>query len=123
MTRWKLIFFLLVIIALLFFGSKSLYAQKDWAVPQYAKGLKNPFLENTVATAEWKLIYSQMCVLCQGISGKGNGEVGLSLEKKPANLFALEGIVNKADGELFWKITMRNPPLTSYNELLTEDQR
>jgi mono/diheme cytochrome c family protein len=116
-------FFLLLTIALLFFGSIGLYAQKDWAVPEYAKGLKNPFVGNALATAEGNLIYSQMCVLCHGISGKGNGEAGLSLEKKPANFLALKDLANEADGEIFWKITTGNPPMASYDELLTEDQR
>ena len=116
-------FFLIVIITLLFFGSKSLYAQRDWAVPQYTKDLKNQFLENTVATAEGKLIYSQMCVLCHGISRKGNGEAGLSFEKKLANFFYLKNIANEAEGEIFRKISLENPPMASYDELLTEDQR
>ena len=73
-----------VAIALLFFGSTSCIAQKNWAVPEYTKSLKNPFAENAAATAEGKVIYGQMCVLCHGITGEGNGEAGLSLEKKPA---------------------------------------
>ena len=113
----------LATIALLFFGSNSIFAQKDWAIPEYTKGLKNPFATNTAATAEGKVIYGQMCVLCHGISGKGNGEAGLSLEKQPANFLALKNIPNETDGEIFWKITVGKPPMSSYDELLTEDQR
>jgi len=113
----------LVAIALLFIGSNSIIAQKNWAVPEYTKGLKNPFAGNTAATAEGKVIYGQMCVLCHGITGKGNGEAGLSLEKKPANFLALKDIQNETDGEIFWKITVGKPPMSSYDELLTEDQR
>lgn len=113
----------LVAIALLFIGSNSIIAQKNWAVPEYTKGLKNPFAGNTDATAEGKVIYGQMCVLCHGITGKGNGEAGLSLEKKPANFLALKDIQNETDGEIFWKITVGKPPMSSYDELLTEDQR
>lgn len=36
------------------------------------------------------IIYEQICVLCHGISGNGNGEAGLSLEKKPSNFLALK---------------------------------
>jgi mono/diheme cytochrome c family protein len=116
-------YLLLVTIALLFFGGSSVMAQKNWAVPEYTKGLKNPFAGNTAATAEGKVIYGQMCVLCHGITGKGNGEAGLSLEKKPANFLALKNIPNESDGEIFWKITVGKPPMSSYDELLTEDQR
>ncbi len=113
----------LVAIALLFFGSNSIIAQKNWAVPEYTKGLKNPFAGNTAATAEGKVIYEQMCVLCHGITGEGNGEGGLSLEKKPANFLTLKNIADDTDGEIFWKITVGKPPMSSYDELLTEDQR
>lgn len=113
----------LVTIAVLFFGSSSVIAQKKWAVPEYAKGLKNPFAGNTAATSEGKVIYGQMCVLCHGLTGKGNGEAALSLEKKPANFLALKNIPNETDGEIFWKITVGKPPMSSYDELLSEDQR
>jgi mono/diheme cytochrome c family protein len=112
-----------VTIALLFLGINSSVAQINWAVPEYSKGLKNPFTGNTAATAEGKVIYEQMCVLCHGIKGLGNGEAGLSLEKKPANFLALSDIENETDGEIFWKITAGKPPMSSYDELLTEDQR
>lgn len=113
----------LVAIALLFLGSNSIIAQKNWAVPEYTKGLKNPFAGNIAATAEGKVIYEQMCVLCHGITGEGNGEAGLSLEKKPANFLTLKDIADDTDGEIFWKITVGKPPMASYDELLTEDQR
>ena len=64
-----------------------------------------------------------MCVLCHGITGNGNGEAGLSLEKKPANFLALKNMSDETDGEIFWKITVGKPPMSSYDELLTEDQR
>lgn len=116
-------YLVLVIIAFLFLGSTSSFAQKNWAVPEYSKGLKNPFAGNKAATAEGKVIYEQMCVLCHGLKGKGNGEAGLSLEKKPANFLTLKNIENETDGEIFWKITVGKPPMSSYDELLTEDQR
>ena len=113
----------LVVFALLFLGTNRINAQKNWAVPEYTKGLKNPFAGNSVATDRGKEIYEQMCVLCHGAAGKGNGEAALSLEKKPANFLALKDIQNETDGEIFWKITVGKPPMSSYDELLTEDQR
>lgn len=113
----------LVAIVFMFLGSGSIFAQKGWVVPEYTKGLKNPFAGNKTATTEGKLIYEQMCVLCHGLKGTGNGEAGLSLEKKPANFLALKDIKNETDGEIFWKITAGKPPMSSYDELLTEDQR
>lgn len=113
----------LVVIALLFIGSNKSIAQKSsWAVPEYTKGLKNPFAGNSTATAEGKEIYEQMCVLCHGLTGKGNGEAALSLDQQPANFLAIS-VSNDTDGAIFWKITEGKPPMSSYDELLTEDQR
>lgn len=113
----------LVVIVLLFLSGSNIIAQKNWEVPEYTKGLKNPFLGNKVATNEGKVIYSQMCILCHGITGEGNGEAGLSLTKKPANFLTLKSMSDEADGEIFWKMTVGRPPMASYDELLTEDQR
>jgi mono/diheme cytochrome c family protein len=113
----------LVVIAILFIGTNKIVAQKNWAVPEYTKGLKNPFAGNIAATAEGKDIYKQMCVLCHGVTGNGNGEAGLSMEIKPANFLALKEIQKETDGEIFWKITVGKPPMSSYDELLSEDQR
>ena len=119
----KSIYLFLVVFELLFLGTNSVNAQKNWAVPEYTKGLKNPFAGNSVATDRGKEIYEQMCVLCHGATGKGNGEAALSMEKKPANFLTLKDIQNETDGEIFWKITVGKPPMSSYDELLTEDQR
>lgn len=116
-------FLFLIVFAFLFFGTNEIIAQKNWAVPEYTKGLKNPFAGNSVATERGKEIYEQMCVLCHGLTGQGNGEAALSMEKKPSNFLALRDIQNQTDGEIFWKITVGKPPMSSYDELLTEDQR
>ncbi len=114
----------LVVIALVFIVSNSSIAQNSsWAVPEYTKGIKNPFAGNSSATKEGKEIYEQMCVLCHGLTGKGNGEAGLSLDQKPANFLYIKDIPYETDGEIFWKLTVGKPPMSSYDELLTEDQR
>lgn len=110
-------------IALILTVNTSLIAQTSkWVAPEYSKSLVNPFKGNASATAEGKRIFNQMCVLCHGLEGKGNGEAGLSLEQKPANFLALN-VVNQADGAIFWKITEGNPPMASYEGLLSEEQR
>lgn len=114
----------LVVLVLFFLGVNKGIAQKNtWQVPEYAKSIKNPFVGNSVATAEGKVIYQQMCVLCHGITGKGNGEAGLSLNPQPANFLAIKNIPNETDGQIFWKITVGKAPMSSYDELLSEDQR
>jgi len=115
---------LIVVMVLMFFGSNEIIAQENnnWIAPTFSNSVKNPFVGNARATAEGKEIYNQMCVLCHGLKGKGNGQAGLSLVKKPANFLALK-VINQTDGNIFWKITNGKAPMAAYEELLTEDQR
>ncbi len=114
--------FLLVMVLFIIGGHLVSAQESDWKAPKTADALKNPFKGNAKATAEGKRIYEQMCVLCHGIKGKGNGEAGLTLDKKPANFLAFK-VKKESDGVIFWKITNGKPPMASYEELLTEDQR
>lgn len=115
---------LIVIMVLTILGSNIIVAQDDntWVAPTFSNSIKNPFVGNLRATAEGKEIYNQMCVLCHGLQGKGNGQAGLTLDKKPANFLSLK-VVNQTDGAIFWKITTGKAPMATYEELLNEDQR
>lgn len=113
----------LIVIALIIIGSNEIVAQSSsWSAPEYSNSPKNPFKGNSNATADGKRIFNQMCVLCHGLTGEGNGEAGLSLERKPADFLALK-VVNETDGNIFWKITYGKAPMATYEELLTDDQR
>lgn len=114
--------FLLVMVLFIIGGHLVSAQESDWKAPKTADALKNPFKGNAKATAEGKRIYEQMCVLCHGIEGKGNGEAGLTLDKKPANFLAFK-VKKESDGVIFWKITNGKAPMAAYEELLTEDQR
>nr|WP_315158699.1 cytochrome c [uncultured Flavobacterium sp.] len=113
----------LLVVVLFSIGGQFVFAQaSDWKAPKTADALQNPFKGNAKATAEGKRIFEQMCVLCHGVKGKGNGEAGLTLDKKPANFSAFK-VKNESDGVIFWKLTNGKPPMASYEELMTEDQR
>jgi mono/diheme cytochrome c family protein len=114
--------FIVVFALLIVSGTKSIAQEISWSAPEYSSSLKNPFAGNTKATNEGKEIYGQMCVLCHGDKGQGNGEAGTALMPHPANLLALN-VGNQPDGAIFWKITNGKAPMATYFEILTDDQR
>ncbi len=113
---------LLALTLLIVVGTKSIAQEISWTAPEYSNSLKNPFVGNLKATSDGKEIYEQMCVLCHGLNGQGNGEAGLTLEPHPANFLALN-VQNQTDGAIFWKITNGKAPMATYFEILNDDQR
>lgn len=114
--------FIVVFALLIVSETKSIAQEISWVAPEYSNTLKNPFAGNQKATNEGKVIFDQMCVLCHGIKGQGNGEAGLMLNPQPANFLSLN-VKNQTDGAIFWKVTNGKAPMASYFELLTDDQR
>lgn len=119
----KVNFRFLALFALLIIpGTKSKAQEISWYAPQYSNSLQNPFAGNQKASNEGMVIFNQMCVLCHGNKGQGNGEAGLTLQPRPANFTALN-VKNQTDGAIFWKITNGKAPMATYFEILTDDQR
>jgi mono/diheme cytochrome c family protein len=114
--------FLIVLALLIVTGTNCIAQEISWVAPEYSNSLNNPFVGNAKATDDGKEIYNQMCVLCHGLKGQGNGEAGLTLQPHPANFLALN-VKSQSDGAIFWKITNGKAPMATYFELLTDDQR
>lgn len=94
----------------------------EWKAPLQADKLTNPLKGDASATAEGKIIYMQMCIICHGDKGKGDGVAGVALNPKPGN-FVTQKVQAQTDGALFWKITEGRPPMASYKGIFTETQR
>ncbi len=97
-------------------------AGKEWKAHPDADKLINPFKEKAEATVEGKKLYTQMCAICHGDKGKGDGVAAVALNPKPAN-YTLPKTQQQSDGILFWKMTEGRPPMASYKTILTETQR
>lgn len=93
-----------------------------WVAPAWADTLENPFSGDQKATEAGKKIYAQLCAICHGAKGKGDGIAGMSLKPRPANLTS-EDVQKQSDGAIFWKITTGKPPMASYKASLTDEQR
>lgn len=94
----------------------------EWKAPPEADKIENPLKGNPEAVKAGKKLYKQQCAICHGATGKGDGVAGMTLNPKPAS-FHSERIKNETDGAIFWKITNGNPPMASYKNILTEEQR
>jgi len=94
----------------------------EWKAPAEADQITNPLKGNADAIKEGKKLYKQQCAICHGDTGKGDGVAGMTLTPRPAS-FHSERVKNETDGAIFWKITNGNPPMASYKDLLTEEQR
>jgi mono/diheme cytochrome c family protein len=95
---------------------------QNWEAPASANALKNPFKGNAAALTEGKTLYTSMCVVCHGATGKGNGEASVTLSPQPANFLSIK-VEDESDGAIFWKLTNGKPPMASYQDLLTDAQR
>jgi mono/diheme cytochrome c family protein len=94
----------------------------QWKAPSSADKLKNPSKGNASAIENGKELYGQMCGICHGDEGEGDGMGGMSLNPKPTDL-TLKSFQSQSDGAIFWKITEGRSPMASYKSILTDEQR
>ena len=113
---------LLFVVAIL--GSVSFVnaQNEDWSAPSAADKIVNPLKGNSDATKKGKKLYQQMCAICHGDQGKGDGIAGAALDPPPGN-FITKKVQAQTDGAIFWKMTTGSPPMIAYAEFLKEEQR
>ena len=102
--------------------STSIYSQSTWKAPKSADEIKNPFKNDVVATKKGKKMFNQLCVICHGAKGKGDGIAGMALNPRPAS-FITKAFSSQTDGAIFWKITEGNAPMASYKDLISKEER
>lgn len=115
----------IIAILIFFFLSEynpALSQNTIWKAPDSANDIKNPFAGDEAATLKGKKLFNQMCAICHGTKGKGDGMAGASLYPKPSD-FLDTNIKNESDGAIFWKITNGKPPMAAYKDVLSEEQR
>jgi len=107
----------------LLLASASLMAQStEWVAPKEAADVINPVAGNADATKAGKKKYTQLCAICHGDRGKGDGVAGAALKPSPAN-FTSAKIQAETDGAIFWKITVGRAPMAAYKDILSEEER
>ena len=111
-----------VIVIVLILFSTGVYSQSTWKAPKSADEIKNPLKGDAAATKKGKKLYTQLCVICHGTKGKGDGVAGVALNPKPAS-FISKAFSSQTDGGLFWKISEGNAPMAAYKDLISETER
>jgi len=109
-------FFISVTIVSVFLVSFTIFHTEGWVVPKSANSIKNPLKRDKKSIAEGEKLFNQMCAVCHGNKGKGNGVAGASLNPKPAN-FWKEEIQKQTDGALFWKLNKGRGAMSSFSHL------
>ena len=107
---------------LFFSGWTSNPSAGEWKAPTSVDNLNNPLKGDMKAAEKGKKIYKQMCVVCHGDKGKGNGIASASLNPRPAD-FSAEIVQGQSDGAIYWKLTEGRSPMAAYKDILKEDQR
>jgi len=101
----------------------SIFSQSDqWVAPASTDSYNNPYKGSDKATKAGKKLYAQMCAICHGNKGKGDGMAGISLKPRPAN-FTKDIVQKQTDGAIFWKLSEGKAPMASYKNTLSEEQR
>jgi mono/diheme cytochrome c family protein len=96
--------------------------KEEWKAPKEADALKNPLKESTEASLAGQKLYNNMCAICHGNKGKGDGMGGMSLKPRPTNITTAKTQL-QTDGAIYWKITEGRAPMASYKTILSEEQR
>lgn len=112
----------LLLSSLVFSGWDYGVCSNDWVAPESANKIVNPLLNNEEATKEGKKLYKQLCAICHGEKGKGDGVAGASLNPRPAN-FSSNSVQSQSDGALYWKINEGRAPMASYKDLISDSQK
>jgi mono/diheme cytochrome c family protein len=110
------------ILVLSTFNNLLIGQNNGWEAPASANNLKNPLKGNDKATQAGKKLYTQLCSICHGNKGKGDGVAGMALKPRPANL-AKDIVQKQTDGAIYWKITEGRAPMAAYKASLTDEQR
>jgi mono/diheme cytochrome c family protein len=114
--------YIMIIAGMVFMSAFARAQSTPWVAPSSADDIANPFANNEDATKKGKKLYNQLCNICHGDKGKGDGMAGAALTPKPAN-FTSDKVQSQSDGAIYWKMTEGRAPMAAYKDILKEEQR
>ena len=113
---------MLPLMVILLIHPNTFQVSTDWVAPKSADEVINPLSGNAQAIVQGKQLFTNMCAVCYGNTGKGNGAAGVALKPKPADFLSAK-IRKESDGALYWKLTQGKAPMASYQAALSDQQR
>lgn len=103
-------------------NASQCFAQTNiWTAPEKTSSYENPLKTNERIIEAGNQIYQQLCAVCHGKKGLGDGITASSLKPKPANL-ADDMVQDQSEGALYWKIMEGRPPMPGFKSQLSEKQ-
>jgi mono/diheme cytochrome c family protein len=96
---------------------------KPWVAPDEAKQVKNPVPATPENAAAGGQLFHENCAPCHGDTGKGDGDTGKIIKKKPANFTDDKLMSQETDGSLFWKMGEGRGPMPSWKDELSDKER
>lgn len=100
----------------------ALQAQNNgWKAPETADELENPLEQSERIINAGNQIFQQLCSVCHGKGGGGDGITAAALDPKPANLRG-SLVQDQSEGAIFWKIREGRPPMPGFKSQLSDKQ-
>ena len=101
------------------------FVMRNGVDPAYVSK-SNPLKPTDANLTSGKGLFKNYCAACHGLSGRGDGEAGKSLNPPPSNIAASSKMRMATDGYLFWTIAEGGVPLGTamppFKNSLKEDQ-
>ena len=97
--------------------------EKPWVAPEAARQVKNPVPVNPENLSAGAQLFHENCAPCHGETGKGDGDTGKIIKKKPANFTDAKLMSEETDGSLFWKMGEGRGPMPSWKDELSDKER
>jgi mono/diheme cytochrome c family protein len=100
----------------------ALFAQQSsWNAPEEACKVENPLEKSDRVLNAGKQIFAQLCTVCHGEAGEGDGVAASVLQPKPADLTS-KVVREQTDGAIYWKLREGRPPMPGFKSQLSEQQ-
>ena len=91
--------------------------------PAEARFLRNPIPAAQESLARGQQLYTQNCMVCHGVQGRGDGPAARTLRPPPADLS--QHVTAHTEGELWWFITngVQGTQMPAWKSVLTDNER